>query len=135
MPEFIFNNLNNLELKKAKQWEKKNKQKHCYRVQKAMFKKHKNKEFSFYQVFDGLWKNLEKNFCVIVLIGVRDVDWLTKDWDEFDRGFTCCSSVFVLSHDSVVMLSALDRQAIECGRNEQRIGDEFADDEEDFLWL
>jgi hypothetical protein len=27
-----------------------------------------------YQDLDGLWKNLEKNFCVIVLIGVRDVD-------------------------------------------------------------
>jgi len=27
----------------------------------------------------------------------------------------------------------VDKQAIECGRNEQSIGDEFADDDEHFL--
>jgi hypothetical protein len=34
---------------------------------------------SVYQDFDGLWKSLEKNFCVIVRIGVRDVDWFIND--------------------------------------------------------
>lgn len=89
---------------------------------------------SLYQDFDGLWKSLEKNFCVIVLIGVRDVDWLINDWDEFDNRLFACSSVFVLSHESVVIVSVVDRQAIECGRREQSIGDEFIDDDEDFLW-
>ncbi len=78
---------------------------------------------------------MEKNFCVIVLIGVRDVGWFINDCDEFDRGFSFCSSVFLLSHDSVVIVSVVDKQAIECGRNEQSIGDEFVDDDdEDFLW-
>jgi hypothetical protein len=55
-----------------------------------------------------------------------------------DRGFSC-SSVFVVSHESVVVVvvvvvSVVDRQAIECGRKVQSIGEEFADDDEDFLW-
>jgi hypothetical protein len=54
-----------------------------------------------------------------------------------DRGFICCSSIFVLSHESVVVLvvivSVVDRQAIEWGRKVQSIGEEFADDDEDFL--
>lgn len=89
-----------------------------------------------YQDFDGLWKNLEKNFCVSVLIGVRDVACVINDCDELARGSSCCSSVFVLSDedvdDSVVIVSVVDKQAIECGRNEQSIGEEFVDDDDDF---
>jgi hypothetical protein len=48
---------------------------------------------------------------------------LIKDWEEFDRGVLCCSSVFVLSQESVVRVSVVDKQAIECGRNELSIGD------------
>ncbi len=58
---------------------------------------------------------------------------MIKDWEEFDRGVLCCSSVFVLSQESVVRVSVVDKQAIECGRNEQSIGDEFVDDDEEFL--
>jgi hypothetical protein len=40
---------------------------------KEKTKKNKTRIF-IYQDLDGLWKSLEKNFCVIVLMGVRDVD-------------------------------------------------------------
>lgn len=77
---------------------------------------------------------MEKNFCVNVLIGVRDVVCVTNDWEELFTGSSSCSSVFVLSDDddSVVIVSVVDKQAIECGRNEQSIGEEFVDDDEDF---
>ncbi len=54
---------------KAKQEERKTK-----RTVIVYKKKSKIREKKIYQDLDGLWKSLEKNFCVIVRIGVRDVD-------------------------------------------------------------
>ncbi len=68
---------------------------------------------------DEWWKNFEKNLCVNVFVGV---DGLSNEWDECDRQLICSSSVV-----------GSDIPAIECGRDEQSIGEEFADDDEEFL--
>lgn len=39
----------------------------------------------------------------------------------------------LVSLESVVTVSVVERQAIECGRCEHRMGEEFIDDDDEFL--
>lgn len=120
----------------------------------------KTKNFFYQEDFDGWWKSFEKNFCVIVLIGVRLADWLINDCEEELKGewVVDCSSSWVginvllelveddstvivvvvqLSFESDVLLiivSVVDRQAIECGRDELNLGDDVNEDDDDFRW-
>jgi hypothetical protein len=75
MSEIIFEIISRSITLKAKQDEEEGKALLSCTKSKIKEKTKQNKtRISIYQDLDGLWKSLEKNFCVIVLMGVRDVD-------------------------------------------------------------